>query len=117
MDQEVGHLYALFRGPEEDEVSVKGQRLAKAWMDKAIDSIERARRCMGLRLQGASKLNGARQCRLDGPPTESRPCEEQTRAAIQRADRAWRRRPRRIRGFCDELPDRAGCLTGDSAPA
>ncbi len=88
MEQEVGHLYALFGGPEEDEVRVKGQRLAKAWMDKALDSVERARRCMGLRLQGASELNGARQCRHDGPPTESRPGEEQTRAAIQRADRA-----------------------------
>ncbi len=30
MDQEVGHLYALFGGPEEEEVRVKGQRLAKA---------------------------------------------------------------------------------------
>jgi hypothetical protein len=30
MDQEVGHLYALFGGPEEDEVRIKGQRLAKA---------------------------------------------------------------------------------------
>ncbi len=30
MSQEVGHLYALFGGPEEDEVRVKGQRLAKA---------------------------------------------------------------------------------------
>jgi hypothetical protein len=37
MDQEVSHLYALFGGPEEDEVRVKGQRLAKAWMKKAID--------------------------------------------------------------------------------
>ncbi len=47
MDQEVGHLYALFGGPEEDKVRVKGQRLAKAWMDKAIDSVEGARRRMG----------------------------------------------------------------------
>ncbi len=30
MDQEVGHLYALFGGHEEDEVRVKGRRLAKA---------------------------------------------------------------------------------------
>ena len=42
MDQEVSHLYALFGGPEEDEVRVKGQRLAKAWMNKAVDSIEKA---------------------------------------------------------------------------
>jgi hypothetical protein len=116
MDQEVGHLCALFGGPEEDEVRVKGQRLAKAWMDKALDSVERARRCMGLRLQGESELNGARQCRHDGPPTESRPCEEQTRAAIQRADRAWRRGPRRIRGFCGEHLDGAGRPAGGSAP-
>jgi hypothetical protein len=39
MDQEVGHLYALFGGPEEDEVRVKGQKLAKTWMDKAVDSV------------------------------------------------------------------------------
>jgi hypothetical protein len=116
MDQEVGHLCALFGGPEEDEVRVKGQRLAKAWMDKALASVERARRCMGLRVQEASELNGARQCRHDGPPTESRPCEEQTRAAIQRADRAWRRGPRRVRELCGELPDRAGGPTGGSAP-
>jgi hypothetical protein len=116
MDQEVGHLYALFGGPEEDEVRIKGQRLAKAWMDKAIDSVEGARRCMGLRLQGASELNGARQCYHDGPPRESWPCEEQTRAAIQRADRAWRRGPRRIKGLCGELPGRAGEPAGDSAP-
>ncbi len=49
MDQEVGHLYALFGGPEEDEVRVKDQRLAKTWMDKAIDSVERARKHVGLR--------------------------------------------------------------------
>ncbi len=52
MDQEVGHLYALFGGPEEDKLRVKGQRLAKAWMDKAVDSIERARKRVGLRFQG-----------------------------------------------------------------
>ncbi len=115
MDQEVGHLYALFGGPEEDEVRVKGQRLAKVWMDKALDSTEGAQRCMGLQLQGASKLNGARQCRHDGPPTESRPCEEQVRVAIQRADRAWRRGPRRMRELCDEHPNRAGWPTGGSA--
>ncbi len=46
MDQEVGHLYALFGGPDEDEVRVQGQRLAKAWMDKAIDSVKGARRRM-----------------------------------------------------------------------
>ncbi len=116
MDQEVGHLYALFGGPEEDEVRVKGQRLAKAWMDKAVDSIEGARRRVGLRFQGASELDGAPQCYHDGPPMESRPCEIQAWAAIRRADRAWRRGPRRIKGLCGELPDRAGGPAGDSAP-
>ncbi len=71
MDQEIGHLYALFGGPEEDEVRVKGQRLAKAWMDKAVDSVEGARRCVGLRFQGTSELDGARQCHHEGPPMES----------------------------------------------
>ncbi len=77
MDQEVSHLYALFGGPEEDEVRVKGQRLAKVWMDKAIDSIERARKCVGLRFQGMPELDGPRQCYYDGPPMENRPCEIQ----------------------------------------
>jgi hypothetical protein len=35
MDQEVGHLYALFGGPEEEEVRIKGQRLARTWLAKA----------------------------------------------------------------------------------
>jgi hypothetical protein len=61
----VGHLYALFGGPEEDKVRVKGQRLAKAWMDKAVDSVEGARRRVGLRFQGAFELDGARQCYHD----------------------------------------------------
>jgi hypothetical protein len=100
MDQEVGHLYALFGGPEEDEVRVKGQRLAKAWMDKAVDSIEGAWRRVGLRFQETSELGGARQCHHEGPPMESRPCEIQARAAIQRADRAWRKGPRRIKELC-----------------
>jgi hypothetical protein len=117
MDQEVGHLYALFGGPEEDEVRVKGQRLAKAWMDKAVDSVERARRCVGLRFQGTSELDGPRQCRHDGPPTESRPCEIQARAATRRADRAWRKGPRRVKELCGGLPGRAGGPDGGSAPA
>ncbi len=95
MDQEVGHLYALFGGPEEDEVRVKGQRLAKAWMDKAVDSIERARKRVGLRFRGTSELDGPRQCHHEGPPMESRPCEIQARTATRRADRAWRREEER----------------------
>jgi hypothetical protein len=116
MDQEVGHLCALFGGPEEDEVRVKGQRLAKVWMGKALVSVEKAWKCMRLRLQGASELDGARQCYHDRPPMESRPCEVQARAAIQRADRAWRKGPRRIKGLCGELPDSPGGPAGGSAP-
>jgi hypothetical protein len=117
MDQEVGHLYALFGGPEEDEVRVKGQRLAKAWMDKAVDSIERARKHVGLRFQGTSGLDGPRQCRHEGPPMESRTCEIQARTATRRADRAWRKRPRRIKELCDGLAGSAGESGGDSTPA
>jgi hypothetical protein len=113
----VGHLNALFGGPEEDEVRVKGQRLAKAWVDKAVDSIERARRCVGLRFQGTSELDGPRQCRHEGPPTESRPCEIQARTATRRADRAWRKGPRRVKELCGGLPGGAGEPDGDSAPA
>jgi hypothetical protein len=115
MDQEVGHLYALFGGPEEDEVRVKGQRLAKAWMDKAVDSVERARRRVGLRFQGASELDGARQCHHDGPPMESRPCEIQARTAIQRADRAWRKGPGASRSSAASSPtERADQLEAQS---
>ena len=85
-------------------------------MSKALDSVERARRRVGLRFQGMSELDGARQCHHDGPPMESRPCEVQARAAIRRADRAWRRGPRHIKGLCGELPDRAGGPAGSSAP-
>ncbi len=116
MDQEVGHLYALFGGPEEEDVRVKGQRLAKEWLAKARDSTKEARRCMSLQLQGASKLNGARQCRHDGPPTESWPCEGQVRAPIQRANCAWESGPRRMRELCGKHPDKAGWPTGGSAP-
>ncbi len=117
MDQDVGHLYALFGGPEEDEVRVKGQRLAKRWMDKAVDSVERVRRCVGLRFQGTSGLDEPRQYRHDGPPMESRPCEIQARTATRRADRAWRRGPRRVKELCGRLPGGAGEPDRDSAPA
>ncbi len=108
---------ALFGGPEEDEVRVKGQRLAKTWMDKAVDSVERERKCMGLRSQGTSELDGPRWCHHETPPMESRPCEIQARAATRRADRAWRRGPRRIKEFCGGLPGGAGGPDGYSAPA
>ncbi len=72
MDQETGHLFALFRGPEEDEVRVKGQGLAKAWLAKAQDSITEARKHMGLQLHKASELNVAQKCQHGGPPMESR---------------------------------------------
>ena len=113
----MGHLYALFGGPEEDEVRVKGQRLAKVWMDKAVNGVERTRRCVGLRFQGTSELDGARQCHHDGPPMESRPCEVQARADIQRADRAWRKGPRRIKELCGGLTGGAGEPDGGSVPA
>ncbi len=113
-DQETGHLCALFGGPEEDEVRVKGQRLAKAWLARAQGSVTEARTHMGLQIHKASELNVAQKCQHDGPPTESRPCEEQARAAIQRADRAWRRAPRRMRELCGDYPDRAGWPTGSS---
>jgi hypothetical protein len=96
---------------------VKGQRLAKAWMDKAVDSVERARRCVGLRFQGTSELDGPRQCRHDGPPMESQPCEIQAPTATRRADRAWRKGPRGVKELCGGPPGRAGELDGDSAPA
>jgi hypothetical protein len=64
----VGHLYALFGGPEEDEVRVKGQRLAKAWMDKALDGVERARRCMGLQLRGRPNSTGHDSVATTGRP-------------------------------------------------
>jgi hypothetical protein len=117
MDQEVGHLYSLFGVPEVDEVRVKGQRLAKAWMDKAVDKIERARKCVGLRFRGMSELDGPRQCHHEGPPTESRPCEIQARTATRRANRAWRKRHRRVKELCDELTGSAGESGGNSAPA
>ena len=79
----MGHLYALFGGPEEDEVRVKGQRLAKVWMDKAVNGVERARRCVGLRFQGTSELDRPRLCRHEGPPMESRPCEVRARTATR----------------------------------
>jgi hypothetical protein len=107
MDQEVSHLYALFGGPEEDEVRVKGQRLAKAWMDKAVDGVEKARKHVGLRLEGKAELSGPRQCHHEGPPMESRPCKIQAQAATRQADRAWRKRPRHIKGLCDGLADGA----------
>ncbi len=116
MGQEVSHLHALFGGPEEDEVRAKGQRLVKAWMDRAMDSIKGARRHVELRFQGSFDLDGPRQCCHDGPPTESRPCEIQAQAASRQANRAWRRRPRRIRGLCGELADGADESSGTSAP-
>jgi hypothetical protein len=117
MDQEVNHLYALFGGPEEDEVRVKGQRLAKAWMDKAVDGVEKARKHVGLRLEGKAELDGPRQCHHEGPPMESRPCQIQAQAATRQADRVWRKRPRCIKELCEGLADGAGKPEGDLEPA
>ncbi len=113
----MSHLYALFGGPEEDEVRVKGQRLAKAWMDKAVDGVEKARKHVGLRLGGKAELDWPRQCHHEGPPMESRPCEIQARTATRRADRVWRKRPRRIKGLCDGLADGADEPREDLEPA
>jgi hypothetical protein len=108
MDQELGHLYALFGGPDEDEVRVKGQRQAKVWMAKAHESVERAREHIGSHLRKVSGVNLVRYCQHDGPPTESQPCSEQSQAAIQRASRAWGDSPGRIQRLCSVTPGAAG---------
>jgi hypothetical protein len=85
--------------------------------DKAVDSVEGALKCVGLRFQGTSELDGPRQCHHDGPPMESRPCEIQARTATRRADRAWREGPRRAKELCGGPPGGAGEPDGDSALA
>ncbi len=116
MDQEVGHLYALFGGSDEDEVRVKGRRQAKAWLAKAHESVEGAREHMGLQLRRASKLNVARQCQHDGPPAESLPCEEQARTAIQWANCAWEGGLKRMQELCSASPEAAGWPTRGVVP-
>ncbi len=96
---------------------MKGQRLAKAWMNRAVDGIERARKHVGLRLGGRAELDGPQHCHHEGPPMESQPCEIQARTATKRADQVWRKRPRRIKGLCDGLTDGADESGGDLAPA
>ncbi len=91
--------------------------MAKVWMDKAMNNIERARKYVGLRFRGMSELSGPRQCHHDGPPTESRPCEIQTRTATRRADHAWKKKPRRVKELCGGLAGGAGKSGGSSAPA
>ncbi len=59
-------------------------------------------------------LDTVRQCRHDGPLMESRPCEEQARIALQRADCAWKSGPRRMRELCGCYPDRSGQPAGSS---
>jgi hypothetical protein len=108
MDQEVGHLGALFGGTGEDEVRVKGQRQAKVWMVKAHENVEPAREHIGSRLRKVFGLNLGQHCRHDGPPTESRLCDVQAQAAIQRASRAWGDSPGRIQGLCGTSPGVAG---------
>jgi hypothetical protein len=95
---------------------VRGQRLAKVWLDKAMDGIERARKHVGLRFQGRFELDGPRQCHHDGPPMESWPCEIQARAATRRADRAWRKGPRHVRELCGGLTGSADESGEVSAP-
>jgi hypothetical protein len=86
------------------------------WMDKAMDSIERARKHVGLRFRGKFGLNGPRQCHHDGPPMENRPCEIQARTATRRADRAWRKGPRCVKELCGGLAGSAGGSGEISAP-
>jgi hypothetical protein len=68
MDQEVSHLYALFGGPEEDEVRVKGQKLAKVWMERAMDSIER-----DCDFRGGSNSTGRDNATMMGRPWRAGP--------------------------------------------
>jgi hypothetical protein len=79
MDQETGHLYALFGGPEEDEVRIKGQRLAKAWLAKAHDGVEGARKHMGLQLQRASNSTWRSSVNTTGRPRRARPVRDRPR--------------------------------------
>ncbi len=104
----MGHLCALFGGPDEDEVRVKGQRQAKVWLAKAHKNVKRSREHIGSHLRKVSWLNLVRYCQHDGPPTESRPCSEQVQAAIQRASRTWEDSPGRIRKLCGMPPGTAG---------
>ncbi len=68
MEQEVGHLCAHFGGPDEDEVRVRAQRQARAWLTRAHEGVERAREHIGSHLRKVSGLNLPRYCQHDGPP-------------------------------------------------
>jgi hypothetical protein len=58
MEQEVGHLYACFGGPEEDETVKQAQRKAKTWLAKAHKGVERARNHIGLHLREVTETDG-----------------------------------------------------------
>jgi hypothetical protein len=73
MDQEIGHLCALFGGPDEDEVRVKAQRQAKEWLAKAHESIERAREpTQGVGAQSSAVLSAWRTTHGEGEGTSSK---------------------------------------------
>jgi hypothetical protein len=95
---------------------VKGRRQAKAWLAKAHESIDGAREHIGLQLRRASRLSLVRHCQHDGPPTESRPCEEQARTALQRANCAWEGGPKRMRELCNMPPEAADWPTRGMVP-
>jgi hypothetical protein len=69
-----------------------------------------------LQLRRASRLSLVRHCQHDGPPTESRPCEEQARTAIQRANHAWEGGPERIQELCNVSLEAAGRPTRGMVP-
>ncbi len=103
MEQEVGHLCACFGGPDEDEARVKAQRQARTWLTRAYESVERAREHIGSHLCKGAGLGLPRFCQHDGPPGESRPCDMQAFAAIQRACHVWEANPERLQDTCDEV--------------
>jgi hypothetical protein len=99
------------------------------WLTKAHKGVERARDRIGSHLRKVAEadeiqrhaaipgLELAHFCRHDGPPGESRPCDMQAFAAIQRACRAWEADPERLRSVCGEVFEVADRSTWDKALA
>jgi hypothetical protein len=71
---------------------------------------------VGLQLRRASRLSLVRHCQHDGPPTESRPCEEQAKTAIQRANHTWEGGPERTRELCNGSLEAANRPTRGMVP-
>jgi hypothetical protein len=107
MEQEVGYLFVCFGGPDEDEAVVRDPRKARMWLTKSHEKLERAKKRIGSHLRKASGLQLPRFCRHDGPPGESRPCDMQASASIQRACRAWEANPERLWEVCGECLEAA----------